>query len=178
MLNNLSKSPHLRVNVRFVNIVSRTMSCFYRIKSWEEYSLTYSTFNVDITSKLAAEKKSRIICPNPVGSIAWLLDNLGALAAKVSTRHNLNRANLIQAAILTRIFQTLSHTIVSAFIQSWGVRPPVFQFYFRIISLHLNTVRLRVEGPGVVELEDDEGEGVRLCHLLVIVQRPNLRTKC
>ena len=41
---------------------------------------------------------------------------------------------------------------------------------------HLHAVSLRVEGPAVVELEDDQGEGVRLRHLLVVVQGPDLGT--
>ena len=35
----------------------------------------------------------------------------------------------------------------------------------------LDTVRLRVEGAAVVELQDDEGESIRLSHLLVVIQR-------
>ena len=35
----------------------------------------------------------------------------------------------------------------------------------------LDTVGLRVEGPAVVELQDDERERVRLPHLLVVIQR-------
>ena len=41
---------------------------------------------------------------------------------------------------------------------------------------HLHAVSLRVEGSAVVELEDDQGEGVRLRHLLVVVQGPDLAT--
>ena len=43
-------------------------------------------------------------------------------------------------------------------------------------AVHLHAVSLRVEGPAVVELEDDQGEGVRLRHLLVVVQGPDLGT--
>ena len=43
-----------------------------------------------------------------------------------------------------------------------------------LICFDLDTVSLRVEGSGVVELQDDQGEGVSLRHLLVIVQRSNL----
>ena len=46
---------------------------------------------------------------------------------------------------------------------------------FILICVDLDTVSLRVEGSGVVELQDDQGEGVSLRHLLVIVQRSNLR---
>ena len=35
----------------------------------------------------------------------------------------------------------------------------------------LDTVRLRVEGAAVVELQDDEGESISLSHLLVVIQR-------
>ena len=44
-----------------------------------------------------------------------------------------------------------------------------------LICVDLDTVSLRVEGSGVVELQDYQGEGVSLRHLLVIVQRSNLR---
>ena len=43
-------------------------------------------------------------------------------------------------------------------------------------DVHLHTVSLRVEGSAVVELEDDQGESVRLRHLLVVVQGPDLGT--
>ena len=43
-----------------------------------------------------------------------------------------------------------------------------------LLQFDLDTVSLRVEGSGVVELEDDQGEGVSFRHLLVIVQWPNL----
>ena len=46
---------------------------------------------------------------------------------------------------------------------------------FILICIDLDTVSLRVERSGVVELQDDKGEGVSLRHLLVIVQRSNLR---
>ena len=39
------------------------------------------------------------------------------------------------------------------------------------IRTDLDTVRLGVEGPAVVELQDDERQGVSLPHLLVVVQR-------
>ena len=35
----------------------------------------------------------------------------------------------------------------------------------------LDTVRLGVEGPAVVELQDDERQSVSLPHLLVVIQR-------
>ena len=41
----------------------------------------------------------------------------------------------------------------------------------------LDTVGLRVEGPAVVELQDDERERVRLPHLLVVIQRWTLGTR-
>ena len=50
-------------------------------------------------------------------------------------------------------------------------------FGFIAISPDLHTVSLGVEGPGVVELEDDQGERVSLRHLLVIVQGPHLRSQ-
>ena len=34
----------------------------------------------------------------------------------------------------------------------------------------LDTVGLRVEGPAVVELQDDERESIRLPHLFVVIQ--------
>ena len=43
-------------------------------------------------------------------------------------------------------------------------------------DVHLHTVSLRVEGSAVVELEDDQGESVRLRHLLVVIQGPDLGT--
>ena len=39
------------------------------------------------------------------------------------------------------------------------------------IRTDLDTVRLGVEGPAVVELQDDERQSVSLPHLLVVVQR-------
>ena len=47
-------------------------------------------------------------------------------------------------------------------------------FCSNLISPDLDTVCLRVEGSGVVELEYDQREGVSLRHLLVIVQGPHL----
>ena len=35
----------------------------------------------------------------------------------------------------------------------------------------LDTVGLRVEGPAVVELQDDERESISLSHLLVVIKR-------
>ena len=39
------------------------------------------------------------------------------------------------------------------------------------IRTDLDTVRLGVEGPAVVELQDDERQSIRLPHLLVVIQR-------
>ena len=81
---------------------------------------------------------------------------------------------LVTTWIEVNLIELLTRISGKHFPPPLGVSCLFTAIYFILISPDLDTVCLRVEGSGVVELEDDQREGVSLRHLLVIVQGPHL----
>ena len=113
--------------MRLMNIMSGAMTRFYRIKILERDRNANRIFCsiTSFTSELSTEKESGIICPDSVCSVVWFLNNLGALAAEVSTCDDLNRGKS-DWAIDPDLWKTLSPTTwCQLFIHSY-----LLLFYF------------------------------------------------